>query len=90
MSTREKPVLQLAPPYDAGLIRHIEEEFTNLLGFTVQFRVVENPALLSGFVAYIRGVVYDASGKTQLTGIQKYLLDSVLLPAPVAQEEADT
>ena len=89
MSTREKPVLKLAPPYDADLVRHIEEEFSSLLGFTVQFEVSEVPALLSGFIAYVHGVVYDASGKTKLAGIQKHLLDSVLMPAPAAGEEED-
>ena len=89
MSTREKPVLKLAPPYDADLVRHIEEEFFSLLGFAVQFEVTEAPSLLSGFIAYINGVVYDTSGKTQLNGIQKHLLDSVLMPAPAAEEEAD-
>ena len=90
MITREKPLLKLAPPYDAELVGHIEAEFSGLLGFNVQFEVVETPNLLSGFVAYINGVVYDTSGKTQLSGIQKHLLDSVLLPVPTAGEESET
>ena len=90
MSTREKPVLKLAPPYDADLVQHIETEFSDLLGFPVQFEVIETPALLNGFIAYIYGVVYDASGKTQLDGIQKHLLNSVLIPAPAAGEGDDT
>lgn len=89
MSAHEKHVLKMAPPYDDDLIRRIEDGFSNLLGFKVQFEVTEDPALLSGFVAYIHGVVYDVSGKTQLAGIQEHLLDSMIVPPPVKMEEGD-
>ena len=89
MSAREKPVLEMAPPYDDGLIRRIEEGFTSMLGFDVHFEVIEAPGLLSGFIAYVHGVVYDMSGKTQLLNIQKHLLDSVLVSAPEATGEGD-
>ena len=86
----EKPVLKLAPPYDHDLVRSIEDGFSDMLGFEVRFEVVETPSLLSGFIAYVHGVVYDASGKTQLSGIQKHLLDSVLAPAPAGEEGTDS
>ena len=81
MSIRERPVLKIAPPYDADILRRIEAGFSDLLGFEVRFEVVETPSLVCGFIAYINGVVYDTSGKTQLAGIQQHLLDSVLTPA---------
>lgn len=89
MSTHEKHELKMAPPYDDELIRHIEDGFSRLLGFKVRFEVTEDPALFSGFVAYVRGVVYDASGKTQLSGIQKHLLDAMVARRPDAKEEDD-
>lgn len=89
MSVHEKHVLKMAPPYDDELINRIEDGFSNLLGFKVQFEVTEDPALLSGFVAFVRGVVYDVSGKTQLAGIQEHLLDSMLVPPSVKKEEDD-
>ena len=88
MSIHEKPVLKMAPPYDDALIRRIEEGFSSLLGFPVQFEVIEAPALLSGFIAYINGTVYDASSKTLLADVKKHLLDSVLAP-PAPVKEAD-
>lgn len=89
MSTHEKHVLKMAPPYDDKLVSRIEDGFTELLGFRVQFEVTEDPALLCGFVAYVRGVVYDVSGKTQLAGIEEHLMDSMIVPAPVIKEEDD-
>ena len=89
MSLREKPVLQMAPPYDDALVRRLEEGFSALLGFDVQFEAEEAPSLLSGFIAYVNGVVYDMSGRTQLRNIQKHLLDSVLVSAPEAKDEGD-
>ena len=89
MSARGLSVLKIAPPYDDDLIRHIEREFSVKLGFEVQFEVIEDPILLCGFIAYVRGTVYDASSKTQLTGIRKYLLDSVIVPPPSVLEEVE-
>ncbi|MGL6198997.1 MAG: F0F1 ATP synthase subunit delta [Lachnospiraceae bacterium] len=89
MSTHEKYVLKVAPPYDDDLVRRIEDGFSGLLGFKVQFEVTEDPALLCGFVAYVRGVVYDVSGKTQLGDIQEHLMDSMIVPPAVIKEEDD-
>ena len=89
MSVHVKPVLKIAPPYDDALIRRIEEGFSDMLHFPVQFAVTESPALLSGFIAYIHGVVYDMSGQTQLKNIQQHLLDAVIIPAPTVQEGSD-
>lgn len=89
MSTHEKYVLKVAPPYDNNLIHRIEDGFTGLLGFKVQFEVTEDPALLCGFVAYVCGVVYDVSGKTQLASIQEHLMDSMIVPPSVIKEEDD-
>ena len=89
MSSREKPVLEMAPPYDDGLILRIEEGFSGLLGFEVRFEVNDAPSLLSGFIAYVNGVVYDMSGRTQLHNIQKHLLDSVLVSVPEEKGEGD-
>ena len=89
MSLREKAILKIAPPYDDALLRRIEEGFTGLLGFSVRFEVIEAPALLSGFIAYVDGVVYDMSGQTQLSNIRQHLLDAVIIPAPAAREGDD-
>ena len=89
MSSRRRPILEMAPPYDDSLIRRVEEGFSSLLGFEVHFEVLETPGLLSGFIAYINGVVYDMSGKTQLANLQKHLLDSVLASTPQRKEEGD-
>lgn len=90
MSTNEKHVLKIAPPYDDDLINRIEEGFSNLLGFKVRFKVTEVPALLSGFVAYVCGVVYDMSGKTQLARIQQHLLDAMIVtPLEIREEDDD-
>ena len=82
MSTRGASVLKIAPPYDESLIHRIERGFTDRLGFDVRFDVTEDPSLLCGFIAYISGTVYDASGKTQLVSISAHLLDSIIVPAP--------
>ena len=87
MSVSKSSVLKIAPPYDDGLISRIEQGFSDMLNEDVQFEVVEDPSLLSGFVAFVHGTVYDVSGKTQLTGIKEYLLDSVIVPPPVEEEE---
>ena len=89
MSKHERHVLKIAPPYDDELIRRIEDGFTSLLGFKVQFEVTEDPTLLSGFVAYVCGVVYDVSGKTQLADIQEHLMDSMVVPPSAEKEEDD-
>lgn len=88
MSAPGTAALEIAPPYDDALIRRIEQGFSNKLGFAVCFSVNENPSLLCGFIAYINGVVYDASGRTRLADIKEYLLDSALDP-PAAKEEDD-
>ena len=90
MSVSKLSVLKIAPPYDDDLISRIEQGFSNMLNDDVQFRVVEDPSLLSGFIAYIHGTVYDVSGKTQLTGIKEYLVDSVVMPPPIEEEEDDS
>jgi F0F1-type ATP synthase, delta subunit (mitochondrial oligomycin sensitivity protein) len=90
MSVSKPSVLKIAPPYDDDLISRIEQGFSNMLNDDVQFRVVEDPSLLSGFIAYIHGTVYDVSGKTQLTGIKEYLVDSVVMPPPIEEEEDDS
>lgn len=87
MSTLIKPVLEIAPPYDNELIRHIEQEFSNQLSIDVHFKVNENPSLLCGFVAYVNGIVYDASGKNLLGDLKEYLLDSLFVPPEVKEEE---
>jgi|GEM_PF-608649 len=89
MSARRSSVLKIAPPYDDALIRRIEQGFSDKLGFNVQFEVAEDASLLCGFVAYVRGTVYDVSGKTQLAGISEHLLDSVLAPPPAEVEEEE-
>ena len=88
MSAREAPVLRIAPPYDDALVRRIEEGFSKKLGTPVQFKVIEDSSLLSGFVAFVHGTVYDVSGKTQLANIGEHLLDSFIVP-PAAVEEDD-
>jgi len=88
MSTLRTPVLKIAPPYDDDLIRRIEQGFSNKLRTGVCFEVNEDPSLLCGFVAYVNGMVFDASGRTRLADIKEYLLDSVLVP-PAAKEEED-
>jgi len=88
MSTLRTPVLKIAPPYDDDLIRRIERGFSNKLRTGVCFEVSEDPSLLCGFVAYVNGMVFDASGRTRLADIKEYLLDSVLVP-PAAKEEED-
>lgn len=87
MSAHRNAVLEIAPPYDDDLIRHIEQGFSNKLGFAVRFEVNENPSLLCGFIAYVNGIVYDASGKTRLADIKEYLLDSAHVPPAVKEEE---
>lgn len=88
MSTvRKNPILRIAPPYDDALIRRIEKGFADRLGYGVQFDVREDPALLCGFIAYIRGTVFDASGKTQLAGVNAYLVDAMNAPALVPEQE---
>lgn len=90
MNALRTPVLEIAPPYDGDLIRRIEQGFSNKLGIDVCFEVKEDPSLLCGFVAYVNGMVYDASGRTRLADIKDYLLDSVLAPPEaVAEEEED-
>lgn len=89
MSTRGNSVLEIAPPYDVDLIRRIEQGFSNKLGLAVCFKVNENSSLLCGFIAYINGVVYDASGRTRLADLKEYLLDSALDPPPAVTEEDD-
>lgn len=88
MSTLRTPVLEIAPPYDDDLIHRIEQGFSDKLGTCVSFEVNENPSLLCGFIAYVNGIVYDASGKTRLADIKEYLLDLALVP-PAAKEEDD-
>lgn len=88
MSTLRTSVLEIAPPYDDGLIRRIEQGFSDKLGFPVHFEVNETPSLLCGFIAYVNGMVYDASGRTRLADIKEYLLDSALAP-PAAKDEED-
>lgn len=87
MSTLKKPVLELAPPYDDALVRQIEQGFSNMLGTSISFTVQENSSLLCGFVAYIDGVVYDASGKTRLEDIKEYLFDLALVPPETEEKE---
>jgi len=87
MSTLRTPVLEIAPPYDDDLIRRIEQGFSNKLRLDVCFEVIANPSLLCGFVAYINGIVYDASGRTRLADIKEYLLDSALVPPAVKEED---
>jgi len=87
MSMLRTPVLKIAPPYDDDLIRRIEQGFSNRLKTEVCFEVNEDPSLLCGFVAYVNGMVFDASGKTRLADIKEYLLDSVLVPAAVKEED---
>ena len=89
MSVHEMPILKIAPPYDGELIRRMEEGFSGLLGFPVRFEVIDAPALLSGFIAYVQGVVYDMSGRTQLANIQQHLLDAVITPAHAVPEGGD-
>ena len=89
MTAHGTPVLKLAPPYDDTLVHRIEQGFSSILGFDVQFEPVEDASLLSGFIAYIGGTVYDVSGKTQLASIKKHLADSVVLPPPAAEREED-
>ena len=89
MSARHTSILKIAPPYDDALVRRIEQGFSDKLGFDVQFELVEDASLLCGFIAYVRGTVYDVSGKTQLAGISEHLLDSVLVPPPAAPEEEE-
>ena len=88
MSARTNAVLEIARPYNNDLIHSIEQGFSARLGFDVRFEIVETPALLSGFIAYINGIVYDASSKTLLADVKKHLLDSVLAP-PAPVKEAD-
>jgi len=87
MSMLRTPVLKIAPPYDDDLIRRIEQGFSNRLKTEVCFEVNEDPSLLCGFVAYVNGMVFDASGKTRLADIKEYLLDSVLVPPAVKEED---
>ena len=89
MNAHGNPVLRLAPPYDDDLIRRIEQGFSKKLGFDVQFEVIEDASLLCGFVAYVSGTVYDASGKTQLDGVKEHVVDSVLAPQITDAEEED-
>ena len=86
MSAPKASVLKVAPPYDDDLILQIKRGFTKKLGFDVNFEVIEDSSLLCGFIAYINGIVYDVSGKTQLTGICRHLVDSVLVMSPAASE----
>lgn len=86
MSTLRTPVLKIAPPYDDDLIRRLEQGFSHKLGTRVCFEVNENPSLLCGFIAYVDGIVYDASGKTRLADIKEFLLESALIP-PAKKEE---
>ena len=86
MSARSNAVLEIALPYNDDLIRRIEQGFSRKLGFDVQFDIVETPSLLNGFIAYIGGIVYDASGRTLLNDMKKHLLDSVLTP-PVREDD---
>jgi len=88
MSVLRTPVLKIAPPYDDDLIRRIEQGFSDRFKTDVCFEVNEDPSLLCGFVAYVNGMVFDASGKTRLTDIKEYLIDSVLVP-PTEKEEDD-
>ena len=88
MSARSNAVLEIALPYNDDLIEKIERGFFEKLEFDISFEVVESPSLLSGFIAYINGVVYDSSGKTLLHDMKKHLLDSVLAP-PAPTKEAD-
>ena len=86
MSTiRKNPILRIAPPYDDAQIRYIEKGFSDRLGYGVQFDVREDPSLLCGFIAYIRGTVYDVSGKTQLAGVSAYLIDAMNAPRPAPE-----
>lgn len=87
MSTLIKHVLEIAPPYDDELIRHIERVFSNQLNVDVHFKVNDNPSLLCGFIAYVNGIVYDASGKNRLDDLKEYLLDSLFVPPEVKKEE---
>lgn len=84
---RKNPILRIAPPYDDALLRRIEKGFADMLGYGIQFDVREDPSLLCGFIAYIRGTVYDVSGKTQLVGVSAHLVEAMNAPPPPPEED---
>jgi len=89
MNAHGTPVLRLAPPYDGELIHRIEQGFSDKLGFDVKFKIIEDSSLLCGFVAYVSGIVYDISAKTQLDALKNHLMDSITAPAENYTEEGD-
>ena len=89
MSQRKAPVLKIAPPYDDELVRRIDQGFSDALGYEIHFRAEEDPSLLSGFIAYAGGTVYDVSGLTQIAGIKEYLMDLAVVPAHPAEETGE-
>lgn len=66
-------VLTTAAPLTAEQQQKIEKGFTDNLGDTVLFEIMQDPSLVGGFTAIINGVVYDASVKAQLEGMGRFI-----------------
>ncbi len=54
-------------------VHQVEKRFEQLLGCPATFTVTEDPALLGGFIAEIDGQIFDASLRTRLAQMERYL-----------------
>ncbi|MGI5839955.1 MAG: F0F1 ATP synthase subunit alpha [bacterium] len=72
----ERVLVHIAPPYDEQTVARLRASFEKQLGSPVEMKIVEDPSLINGFVAYAGGMVYDRSAKNRLQAMQEFLLDS--------------
>lgn len=66
----KKAKLQIAPPYSRELIEKLQAGFSALCGREVEFEIVEDPALVGGFIVFVDGKKYDSSYQTKLASFK--------------------
>ncbi len=64
-------VLKMAPPFRKKDVDTVCDGFEKLLDHPIEFEIVEDKNLLGGFVAFVDGMVYDASFSSQLKGMKQ-------------------
>lgn len=72
---QQTAILYVSKNTSQKTLEYIKEQFQARYGYTLSFHVVENPALLGGFLAVINGQIYNASLLAKLQDLKKYLLE---------------
>lgn len=67
--------LRIAGPYEHSDIEKICHGFEKKLGKKLEFKIIQDAALIGGFLAYIDGKAYDMSVRARLRAVRQSLAE---------------